>query len=373
MKVGVLVVAYNAETTLRWVLDRIPVAAAHRPRRSAGDGRSLGRRHLRRRSRLHRRRHRHPADDRPPRRPTSATAATRRPATATPSTTAGTSSSCSTATASTRRRRCPICSPRSPTAVPANRWMPCSARGCSIRAGARRGGMPLYKYVGNRILTRTQNRDRRRPAERVALGLPRLPGVGARRPALRRQQRRLRLRHRDHPAAARQRTAGSVEVPIPTYYGDEISRVNGIAYARAIVIDTIRHRLGQAGFGTGRPRSQGRAVRVQAVARQLARHRPRDDPDDRSVCACSTSAAGPGGSPPNSVAEVTTSPASTSSPTRASTEPHRSLLRGRPRARPARRRRRRVRRRDRRRRDRARPQPGRAAGRPRRSDGDTAG
>ncbi|MGE5209618.1 MAG: class I SAM-dependent methyltransferase, partial [Acidobacteriota bacterium] len=42
-----------------------------------------------------------------------------------------------------------------------------------------------------------------------------------------------------------------VEVPIPTYYGDEISRVNGIAYARDIMIDTVRHRLGELGFGRG--------------------------------------------------------------------------------------------------------------------------
>ena len=42
-----------------------------------------------------------------------------------------------------------------------------------------------------------------------------------------------------------------VEVPIPTYYGDEICRVNGVAYARDIMIDTLRHRLGRTGFGSG--------------------------------------------------------------------------------------------------------------------------
>ena len=130
VKVGVLVVAYNAETTLRWVLDRIPRRAAHRSGRGAGDGRPLGRRHLRRRPRVRRRRHRHPAHDRPPRRATSGTAATRRPATGTPSTTAGTSSCCSTATVSTRRRRCPTCWRRSPIRAST----PCSGRGCSIRA-----------------------------------------------------------------------------------------------------------------------------------------------------------------------------------------------------------------------------------------------
>jgi 2-polyprenyl-3-methyl-5-hydroxy-6-metoxy-1,4-benzoquinol methylase len=43
-----------------------------------------------------------------------------------------------------------------------------------------------------------------------------------------------------------------VEVPIPTYYGDEICRVNGITYARDIMVDTVRHRFGRTGFGGGR-------------------------------------------------------------------------------------------------------------------------
>lgn len=116
--------------------------------------------------------------------------------------------------------------------------------------GARRGGMPLYKYVGNRILTRTQNLiagvklsewHSGYRAYRVS-ALAELPFVGNSDGfdfdteiilQLLGQNRRI------------------VEVPIPTYYGEEISRVNGIAYARDIVIDTVRHRLGQAGFGRG--------------------------------------------------------------------------------------------------------------------------
>jgi hypothetical protein len=34
-----------------------------------------------------------------------------------------------------------------------------------------------------------------------------------------------------------------VEIPIPTYYGDEISHVNGLEYAREIIWDTIRYRI----------------------------------------------------------------------------------------------------------------------------------
>jgi 2-polyprenyl-3-methyl-5-hydroxy-6-metoxy-1,4-benzoquinol methylase len=42
-----------------------------------------------------------------------------------------------------------------------------------------------------------------------------------------------------------------VEVPIPTYYGDEICHVNGLAYARDVAVDVIRHRAHRMGFGTG--------------------------------------------------------------------------------------------------------------------------
>jgi SAM-dependent methyltransferase len=41
-----------------------------------------------------------------------------------------------------------------------------------------------------------------------------------------------------------------VEVPIPTYYGDEICYVNGLQYARDVVIDVIKYRLAVRGFGT---------------------------------------------------------------------------------------------------------------------------
>ena len=116
--------------------------------------------------------------------------------------------------------------------------------------GARRGGMPLYKYVGNRILTRTQNViagvrlsewHSGYRAYRVS-ALAELPFVG-------------NSDGFDFDTEIILQLLGAhrriVEVPIPTYYGDEISRVNGVAYARDIVIDTVRHRLGEVGFGRG--------------------------------------------------------------------------------------------------------------------------
>ena len=42
-----------------------------------------------------------------------------------------------------------------------------------------------------------------------------------------------------------------VELPIPTYYGDEISYVNGTRYAKDIVFDVLRYRVHKMGLGSG--------------------------------------------------------------------------------------------------------------------------
>jgi glycosyltransferase involved in cell wall biosynthesis len=115
---------------------------------------------------------------------------------------------------------------------------------------ARSGGMPLYKYVGNRILTTFQNTvtglhlsewHSGYRAYRVA-ALTELP-LERNSDGFDFDTEIILQLH-----AARKRI---VEIPIPTYYGDEICYVNGLAYARDIVIDTLRYRLGAAGFGQG--------------------------------------------------------------------------------------------------------------------------
>jgi 2-polyprenyl-3-methyl-5-hydroxy-6-metoxy-1,4-benzoquinol methylase len=42
-----------------------------------------------------------------------------------------------------------------------------------------------------------------------------------------------------------------VEVPVPAYTGDELRRLNGIRYARDVVVDTARYRLHRMGVGSG--------------------------------------------------------------------------------------------------------------------------
>ena len=67
--------------------------------------------------------------------------------------------------------------------------------------------MPLYKYVGNRILTRVQNVLLRHAPDRVPQRLPRLLGGGAAADPLPAELERLPLRHRDHHPAAQRRAA----------------------------------------------------------------------------------------------------------------------------------------------------------------------
>jgi 2-polyprenyl-3-methyl-5-hydroxy-6-metoxy-1,4-benzoquinol methylase len=118
------------------------------------------------------------------------------------------------------------------------------------RGRAREGGMPLYKYVGNRILSTTQNAltgltlsewHSGYRAYRVS-ALADLPFIANSDGFDFDTEIILQL------AAAKKKI---VEVPIPTYYGDEICRVNGMRYAADVIVDTVRYRLGRSGFGAG--------------------------------------------------------------------------------------------------------------------------
>jgi glycosyltransferase involved in cell wall biosynthesis/SAM-dependent methyltransferase len=115
---------------------------------------------------------------------------------------------------------------------------------------ARRGGMPRYKYVGNRILTRIENGLAGMDLSEwhsgyrayTAQALCQIPFESNSDGFDFDTQIILQL----HEAGMR-----IVEIPIPTYYGDEISRVNGLAYARDIVRHSVRYRLHASGFGSG--------------------------------------------------------------------------------------------------------------------------
>ena len=110
------------------------------------------------------------------------------------------------------------------------------------QGGARQGGMPLYKFVGNKILTTLQNRIAKVSLTEWHSGYRAYSVASLRKINF--------LKNSDYfdfdsqiilqMIGARQRI---VEIEIPTFYGDEISRVNGIKYGIKILIHTLKFRL----------------------------------------------------------------------------------------------------------------------------------
>lgn len=115
---------------------------------------------------------------------------------------------------------------------------------------ARRGGMPLYKYVGNRILTTFENKVLGTELTEFHSGY-RAYRVDA--------LKGIPFEHNsdgfnfDTQIIIQLVDAGKriVEVPIPTYYGDEICYVDGLKYAKDVSTDVVRYRLGKMGFDSG--------------------------------------------------------------------------------------------------------------------------
>jgi len=111
-----------------------------------------------------------------------------------------------------------------------------------VRGAALRGRMPLYKYVGNRILSGFQNLVLGTAFTEFHSGY-RVYSVAA----LKRVpfERNTGDFHFDTEIIlqflrAKLRIA---EVPIPTYYGDEICHVDGLRYAWDVAVATLRFRI----------------------------------------------------------------------------------------------------------------------------------
>jgi len=114
------------------------------------------------------------------------------------------------------------------------------------RFGALQGGMPFYKYVGNKILTTAQNRMLGTRLSEFHSGY-RIYSVAA----LRSIPYRLNSNdfHFDTEIIIQLLNARKriVELPIPTYYGDEICHVNGLKYAKDVLLATLRNVLHRSG------------------------------------------------------------------------------------------------------------------------------
>ncbi|MEP6853091.1 MAG: bifunctional glycosyltransferase/class I SAM-dependent methyltransferase [bacterium] len=118
-----------------------------------------------------------------------------------------------------------------------------------LPGAAKAGGMPLYKRVGNRVLTTFENTmlgteltefhsGYRAYATKTLAAIPfeaNSDGFDF-----------------DTQIIAQIVHHGGriVEIPIPTYYGDEICYVNGLQYARDVVRDVVDFKLAVKGFGT---------------------------------------------------------------------------------------------------------------------------
>ena len=104
---------------------------------------------------------------------------------------------------------------------------------------ALKGGMPLYKYAGNRILTYAQNKLSGMNLSEYHSGY-RLYSVAALKQIP--FQSFTNNWHFDTQIilALAERNMRIKELPIPTYYGDEICHVNGIPYAAHCLLTSYR-------------------------------------------------------------------------------------------------------------------------------------
>jgi glycosyltransferase involved in cell wall biosynthesis len=104
---------------------------------------------------------------------------------------------------------------------------------------ALKGGMPLYKFAGNRILTYLQNKLSGLALSEYHSGY-RLYSVHALEKIP--FQSFTNTWHFDTQIilAMAERDLKIVERPIPTYYGDEICHVNGIPYAMHCILTSLR-------------------------------------------------------------------------------------------------------------------------------------
>ncbi len=110
------------------------------------------------------------------------------------------------------------------------------------RGAARAGGMPLYKFIGNKILSRAQN---------ILSGAHLSEWHSGYRIYRVAELKRLRFLNNsngfpfDTDVITQLQSAGSriVELPIPTYYGDEICRVEGVRYAAQVTRSCLRYAL----------------------------------------------------------------------------------------------------------------------------------
>jgi len=119
-----------------------------------------------------------------------------------------------------------------------------------IKGAARKGGMPLYKFAGNRILSRIENAALGTQLSEFHSGYRAYSVSALKQLPFEKNSDGFNF---DTQIIIQLHDAGMriAEVPIPTYYGDEICYVDGLGYAADVTKDVITYRLQKAGFGDG--------------------------------------------------------------------------------------------------------------------------
>ena len=109
------------------------------------------------------------------------------------------------------------------------------------RGGARSGGMPLYKFIGNKILTGFQNWALRSELSEFHSGYRIYSVDGLKSIPF---HLNTNVFHFDTEIIIQLMFAGKLikELPIPTYYGDEICHVDGLKYAWDVTQATLKAR-----------------------------------------------------------------------------------------------------------------------------------
>jgi glycosyltransferase involved in cell wall biosynthesis len=115
------------------------------------------------------------------------------------------------------------------------------------RGEALRDGMPLYRFLGNKILTKTQNLLLGTAFSDAHSGYRAYSVEALKKTPFERDTNDF---HFDTEVAIQLVRAGFriKEAPIPTYYGDELRRVNGLKYAVEVVRTTLLAKLQDTGL-----------------------------------------------------------------------------------------------------------------------------
>lgn len=115
------------------------------------------------------------------------------------------------------------------------------------KGGARGGGMPLYKYIGNRALTHFENSLLGMSLSEYHSGYRAYSTDALRRIPFTKNTNDF---HFDTQIIIQLHAAGMriVEIPIPTHYGDEICHVNGMRYARDVVRSVLEYEMHELGL-----------------------------------------------------------------------------------------------------------------------------